>query len=83
MTIKNNITRLLDSKKISYTAFETPAEKLGAIETARFLGISPDLVYKTIVVKRKKGKAILAIVSGNSEVDLKKLAKVLGEKKSF
>jgi Cys-tRNA(Pro)/Cys-tRNA(Cys) deacylase len=83
MTIKNNITRLLDSKKISYTAFETPAEKLGAIETARFLGISPDLVYKTIVVKRKKGKAILAIVSGNSEVDLKKLAKVLGEKKVF
>ncbi|MBT3323358.1 MAG: Cys-tRNA(Pro) deacylase [Anaerolineae bacterium] len=83
MSIKNNITRFLDAKKISYTLFETPKEKLGAEVTADFLGISSLLVYKTIVVKRKKGKPILALVSGNNSVDLKALAKILGEKKVF
>jgi len=83
MSTKNNITRLLDAKKISYTAFETPKEKLGAEGTARFLAIPLTLVYKTIVVKRKKGKSILALVSGESSVDLKALAKLLGEKKVF
>jgi Cys-tRNA(Pro)/Cys-tRNA(Cys) deacylase len=39
-------------------------------------------VYKSIVVLRKgKGKPILAVVPGDREVDLKKLAKALGEKK--
>ena len=83
MTIKNNITRLLNAHKIEYTAFETPKEKLGAEGTAEFLSISPALVYKTIVVKRKKGKPILALVSGDSSVDLKALAKLLDEKKVF
>ena len=83
MPIKNNVSRLLDSRKINYTAFETPEEKLGAEGTAQFLAISPALVYKTIVVKRKKGKPILALVSGDSSVDLKSLAKLLGEKKVF
>ncbi len=83
MPVKNNITRLLDSRKIAYTAFELSAEKHGAIETAHLLGISPEIVFKTIVVKRKKGKPILAIVPGVSEVDLKKVARVFGEKKIF
>ncbi|MEN8173386.1 MAG: aminoacyl-tRNA deacylase [Chloroflexota bacterium] len=79
---KNNVTRLLDQRKISYEVFELPEEKLGALESARLLGVSPEKVFKTIVVNRiKPGKAILAVVPGNSEVDLKRLAKALGEKK--
>jgi len=78
----NNITRLLDAKKIPYTAFELPAEKLGALETARMLNVPLKLVFKTIVVKREgKGKPVLAIVPGLAEVDLKLLAKALNEKK--
>ena len=78
----NNITRLLDSRKIPYTAYELPAAKLGALETARLLNVPPELVYKTIVVTREgKGKPILALVPGDAEVDLKALAKALGEKK--
>ena len=80
--VKNNITRLLDSRKISYTAFELPAEKLGALETARHLGVPPEQVFKTIVVAREgKGKPILTIVPGSGEVDLKALARAVGEKK--
>jgi len=81
MPIVNNITRLLDSKKIPYIAFELPAEKLGAGETARLLGVDPDLVYKTIVVTRPKGKPILAVIPGPHRVDLKLLAAAMGEKK--
>jgi Cys-tRNA(Pro)/Cys-tRNA(Cys) deacylase len=73
---------MLDAKKVSYTAFELPGEKLGAIETARFLDVPLEQVFKTIVVKREgKGKPILAVVPGSAEVDLKRLAKALGEKK--
>jgi Cys-tRNA(Pro)/Cys-tRNA(Cys) deacylase len=81
MTIINNVTRLLDSKKIKYTAYELPPEKLGAIETARLLGVKPELVYKTIVIIRPKGKPILAVIPGPHRVDLKQLAAALGEKK--
>jgi len=81
MPIVNNVTRLLDSKKIPFKAFELPAEKLGADETARLLSVDPELVYKTIVVTRLKGKPILAIIPGPHRVDLKMLATALGEKK--
>jgi len=80
--VTNNITRMLDARKIPYIAYELPAEKLSAIQTARLLGVPLDQVFKTIVVQReKKGKSILAVIPGSAEVDLKKLAKALGEKK--
>ena len=80
--ITNNVTRLLDSKKIVYTAYELPAEKLGAEETARILGVPLGIVFKTIVVLREKpGKSILAVVPGTGEVNLKAVAAALSEKK--
>ena len=80
--IANNVTRLLDSKKIPYEAFELSAEKHGASETARLLGVDPELVYKTIVILRPKpGKPVLAVIPGPNRVDLRLLAAALGEKK--
>jgi Cys-tRNA(Pro)/Cys-tRNA(Cys) deacylase len=81
MTIVNNVTRLLESRKIPFKAFETLPEKLGAEETARLLGLDLEIVYKTIVVTRLKGKPILAVIPGPHHVDLKMLAAALGEKK--
>jgi Cys-tRNA(Pro)/Cys-tRNA(Cys) deacylase len=78
----SNITRLLDARKIPYQAFDLPAEKHGAIETARLLGVDPQLVFKTIVIVRPKpGKPILAVIPGPAEADLKAIATALGEKK--
>jgi Cys-tRNA(Pro)/Cys-tRNA(Cys) deacylase len=78
----NNVTRLLDSRGIPYTAFELPAEKLGALEAAQLMGAPPEQVFKTIVVTREgKGRPVLALTPGPLEVDLKALAKALGEKK--
>ena len=82
MPAVNNVTRFLDSRKIAYHAYETPAEKLGALETAKFLNVAPEVVYKTIVVTRDKPKKpLLAVVPGPVNVDLKLLAAALGEKK--
>ena len=83
MPVTNNVTRFLDSRKLKYTAHELPAEKLGAEESARLLGVPMEQVFKTIVVKREKGKPVLAVVSGSQVVDLKKLASFLGEKKMY
>lgn len=85
----NNVTRFLDSRKVSYTAFETPPEKLGALEVALLLDVEPDSVFKTIVVTRDKRsspvdkprKPLLVLVPGPANVDLKLLASALGEKK--
>ena len=79
---KNNVTRMLESLGIPFHTFELPAEKLSAMEAAAFLGLDPALVYKTIVATRAATtKPVLALVSAPREVDLKALARVLGEKK--
>jgi Cys-tRNA(Pro)/Cys-tRNA(Cys) deacylase len=78
----NNITRFLDSRDVPYTVFTLPGHKLGAEETARELNVPVERVYKSIIVERKeRGKPIVAVVPGHKEVDLKALAKALGEKK--
>ena len=78
----NNVTRYLEARKIDHTVYELPEEKLGASETARLLGVDPALVFKTIVVTRGgRGKPVLVLMPGTCEVDLKKVAAFLGEKK--
>ena len=84
MATVNNITRLLDSRKLTYQVYETPAEKLSALDVAQLLDISPDVVFKTIVVTRERGKKpILAVIPGSATVDLKLLAAFLGDKKVY
>ena len=79
--ISNNVTRLLDSRKVHYTPFELPVEKLGAIETATILNVPSALVFKTIVIVRPKGKPLLCVIDGDSVVDLKAVAACINEKK--
>jgi Cys-tRNA(Pro)/Cys-tRNA(Cys) deacylase len=81
MTITNNVTRFLDARKVSYTAHELPAEKLGAVEAAHHMGVPEAQVFKTIVTRREKGKPVLVVTPGTQIVDLKLLAAFLGEKK--
>jgi Cys-tRNA(Pro)/Cys-tRNA(Cys) deacylase len=83
MTVTNNVTRFLDSRKVKYTAHDLPAEKLGALEAAQILNVPAGQVFKTIVTKREKGKPVLAVIPGPRVVDLKALAAFLGEKKMY
>lgn len=81
MTVTNNVTRFLDSRKVKYTAHELPAGKLGALEAAEFMGVPAEQVFKTIVTVREKGRPVLAVIPGPCRVDLKLLAALMGEKK--
>ncbi len=84
MALTNNVTRLLDQRRMDYEPFELPPEKLGARETARLLGVDPGMVFKTIVVTREKPrKPLLVVVPGDSVVDLKLVAVAVGEKKVY
>lgn len=82
MPAVNNVTRLLDSRNISYEVFELPPEKLSALEVAHLLNVEPDSVFKTIVVTRAKPrKPLLVVVPAPATVDLKLVAGTVGEKK--
>lgn len=78
----NNITRLLDSRDINYTAYKLPTHVRSAADTAQFLEAPLSLIYKSIVVERKgRGKLILAVVPGDREVNTRALALAAGAKK--
>ncbi|MCZ2126993.1 MAG: aminoacyl-tRNA deacylase [Anaerolineales bacterium] len=81
MTLTNNVTRFLDSRKIKYVAYELPVEKIGATEAAQILDVPQERVFKTIVIRREKGKPVLALIPAPRSADLKALANFLGEKK--
>jgi Cys-tRNA(Pro)/Cys-tRNA(Cys) deacylase len=84
MPVKNNVTRLLDSRKIAYTTAEYDGAQFhSADEVAHLIGVPVERVYKTIVVLREeKGKKpLLVMVAADREIDLKKLAASVGEKK--
>jgi Cys-tRNA(Pro)/Cys-tRNA(Cys) deacylase len=77
----NNVTRFLDSRKVHYDVYELPPEKLGAVETAEYLDIQINLVYKSIILMQPNSKPILCMVPGNAIVNLKEVAVFLDQKK--
>lgn len=78
---KTNVMRVLDSKKISYTAhtYEQDPTMSGA-EIAEILGENADKVFKTLVTQGKSSQYYVFVVPVREELDLKKAAKVSGEK---
>lgn len=82
---KNNVTRFLDSKKIAYQVFtyDYEAGVHSAVEVASAIGLPPEQVFKTLVVRADdpKRKPLLVIVPGPDTLDLKALAKALNIKK--
>ena len=79
---KLNSMRVLERAKVSYEVLVFPDTLHSAEGVADYLGIPRYLVYKTLVVERLgRGKPLLVIVPGDRELDLKKLAVSVGEKK--
>ena len=79
---KTNAARILDSLKIPYRlhTYEVDPDNLAADHVAELLGQPIERVYKTIVLRGNKTGPIVCVVAGNNEVDLKKAAKVSGNK---
>ena len=82
--IKNNVTRFLTSKRIAFDTFESEPVKRSALEMAERFNLDPMIVYKSIVCFNPvKEKYLLCMIPGPYEVNLKKLAMAVGEKKTM
>ena len=78
---KTNVMRALDSKKVKYTShsyIDTPTTN--GVEVAQILGQNPADVFKTLVTTSKSGTNYVFVIPVAKELDLKKAAKVTGEK---
>lgn len=80
---KTNAARLLDKAKIKYelVPYEVDENDLAATHIATQLGEDIRQVFKTLVLKGDKTRYFVCVVPGDAEVDLKKAAKVSGNKK--
>ena len=78
---KTNAMRALDAHKIAYQVITFSPDIHSATGVAEAAGLSPEEVYKTLVVLRSQGKPMLVIVAGEQELDLKRVAAAVGDKK--
>lgn len=80
---KTNAARLLDQAKILYTLvpYEVDESDLSATHVAAQLGEDVEQVFKTLVLQGDKSGYFVCIIPGADELDLKKAAKVSGNKK--
>ena len=83
MPEKTNVSRILDRLKIKYdlVEYKVDPEHLEASHVAEELGEDIATVYKTLVLRGDKNGVFVCVVRGDREVDLKKAAKVSGNKK--
>lgn len=81
---KTNAARLLDRAKIPYELipYEVDENDLSAGHIADQLGEDINRVFKTLVLEGDRNGHFVCVVPGNAEVDLKKAAKVSGNKKA-
>ena len=80
-TGKTNVMRVLDSLKIPYVShFYEEDASLSGVEVARLLGEEIDRVFKTLVTEGKSGQHYVFVIPVREELDLKKAARVSGEK---
>jgi Cys-tRNA(Pro)/Cys-tRNA(Cys) deacylase len=79
---KTNVMRILDQKKISYKSHTyDSSEAISGIEVATFLNQNPKQVFKTLVTIGASKKNYVFVVPVEGELNLKKAAKAVGEKK--
>ena len=79
---KTNVMRVLDSKKITYKSYNyLSTGAISGTEVAEALGQNPDAVFKTLVTVSKSKNYYVFLVPVEKELDLKKAANVVGEKK--
>ena len=80
-TFKTNVMRILDQKKIEYKSYcYVDTDALSGLEVASVLGQDEFQVFKTLVTIGASKKNYVFVVPVAMELDLKKAAKVVGEK---
>ncbi len=81
---KTNAARLLDSLNIAYElrTYDVDPGDLTAISVARKIGLPPEQVFKTLLAATSTAEHLFAVIPGDAELDLKKLAHAASAKKA-
>jgi Cys-tRNA(Pro)/Cys-tRNA(Cys) deacylase len=81
--MKTNAVRILDRLGISYELrdYTVDPDDLTAEKVARSIGLPPEQVFKTLVVRGDRSGPLLAVVPGDDELDLKSLARLSNDRK--
>lgn len=79
---KTNVMRILDQKKIKYSAHEYAhgSEAVDGVSAAALIGRDPACVFKTLVARGASKTNYVFVIPVNHELELKKAAKAVGEK---
>ncbi|OJG68768.1 protein ebsC [Enterococcus moraviensis] len=80
---KTNAIRIVEQQKIPYKEyeFEWSEDHLSANSVAEKIGIEDGKIFKTLVTVGNKTGPVVAVIPGNKELNLKKLASASGNKK--
>lgn len=80
---KTNAARILEAAGIPFELREYAVDEndLSAPHVAQAIGMPPEQVFKTLVVRGDRTGVLLACIPGNAELDLKALAAASGNKK--
>lgn len=80
--MKTNAARLLDSLRIPYELrpYDVDLEDLSAISVARKINLPLEQVFKTLLTSSPSNDHIFAVIPGDRELDLKKLAQASSQK---
>lgn len=81
--VKTNAMRLLEQANISYKAmeYEVDENNLAGEHVAKQIGMPLEQVFKTLVAKGEKKGIVVFCIPVNEEINLKKAAAIIGDKK--
>lgn len=80
--VKTNAVRLLEDLKVPFELrnYDVDPEDLSAEGVARKVGLPAEQVFKTLVARGDRNGVCLAVIPGDSELNLKALAKLAGDR---
>lgn len=83
MVRKTNAARLLDQLGINYELreYEVDPEDLAAENVAAKIGLPAEQVFKTLVARGDRNGICMAVIPGDTELDLKALSVASGDRK--
>jgi Cys-tRNA(Pro)/Cys-tRNA(Cys) deacylase len=79
---KTNVIRIIEGLGIAHRslAYEVDEDDLSAESAARKIGLEPERVFKTLALRGDRSGVFLCCVPAGAELDLKKAARVSGNK---
>ena len=83
LAAKTNAMRILETFAIPFEVreYEVDPQHLSAETVAAKVGLPPEQVFKTLIVRGDRNGYCFAIVPGNMELDAKALAKLSGDRR--